>query len=482
MPGILEPPALTRTTGVAKPTARRGYLPLASPLSSAAAGAVDLSFRTIARLGARTGRWRIGFANRNLRSNTVHTTPCTISGVFIGTPVYGTTSAGGSRWTGAATAAMTAVSGSLTVPTDGSTAYTNWITDASSQFDPFVEKVIGWGHTSTNSGNGYGQNSTGYQAYFATGSSQAGNATLTSPSLNTVMYLDIIIEYEFATPGQIGLFVGDSNTFGVGTSAPALFPGSGVGTLPHEAWPNVAAEIAGFSAINLGVGGALLADFATTYPGMWTRMDLSAVPIDFAVVSLGTNGLSSSQANFDTFTGYIRSINSKIRSYGVKRIYWTDITPRGLAPQTSTLAASTAAGATTFQTAAQLVFDDGAANVVIGSDTTAEFVTVASTTPTGSGPYTYTVASSGTLANAHASGDAVTCGREAARRRLNAWLRNMPDGISGVIPFESVFEASPLSPNADPRLVCSDALHFVRGAGMARAAQAVVSGVQPKLS
>lgn len=464
-----------------KPGTRQSYMTLSGPLTTASVAAYDMAYRTLARLPMKTKRWRIGFANRNLRSTTTLTTPCTITGLYIGTPVYGTASVTGARWQGAATAALTQVAGQIAVPVDGTVGWSTWVTGAGYQFDPYVEKVIGWGHSNPATGNGFGYSSTSYQAYRQTGqSANPGPAALSTPEFTTQMFLDIIIEYEFDGPGQIGVFVGDSNTFGVATSAPPLFPSSQTGTLPHEAWPTVAGELATFSAINLGVGSTTLSDFASGFPGLWTRIDLTTVPIDFAVVSLGTNGLSSSQGNFDNFVSYILQINAKLRSYGIRRIYWTDITPRGLTACATTLAAAVNAGDTTFQTNATLSFNDGQSNGVLGTDTNGEFFGATSTTPTGTGPYTYTL--SAAAANAHAVGDIVTSGTEAARRRINAWLRNLPDGISGIISFELAFEASPQSASADPRLVCTDGLHFARGAAMQRAANAAIAGIQMKLT
>jgi hypothetical protein len=68
-----------------------------------------------------------------------------------------------------------------------------------------------------------------------------------------------------------------------------------------------------------------------------------------------------------------------------------------------------------------------------------------------------------------------------ARRQYNAWLRCIPDNISGLISFEKTLEKSPESPFCDSRYIGSDALHFTRGAGVIRAASAAVAGVLPKL-
>lgn len=470
----------TRLDGVkviSSPATRKSFLALGAPnLNNTAA--FDFAYRTMARLPVATGRWRIGFANRNLRSATVLTTPVTITGVFVGDPVYATTAASGARWAGGASGALTSVSGALTVPTDGSTVWSSWITDTGKQFAPLAAKVIGWGHSNANTGTGvaYGDS---VQYYRAAGHGSAANATLTTPTLTTQGLLDIVIEYETVSTAQIGLFIGDSNTIGFAPSPPPLFSLSGLGALPHEAWPNVAAELGGFVAVNAAVGSTTLNDYSVALPVLWSRMDLASVQFDFAVVSLGTNGLADQ--NLNLFVSDLLAINAKLRALGIKRIYWTDIPPRGDVARYSTLAVATTAGATTFQTLTALTLNAGTNGVVIGSDTAAEDVVVTGA-PSGSGPYTYTLAASGTLANAHAAGESVAAERERARRRQNAWLRGLPDGIAGLISFEKAFEKSPESPLCDGRYVGADQLHFIRGAGAQRAAVAALAGVQPKLA
>lgn len=460
---------------VGKPPTRKAFQTLAAPNLSSATAAFDYAYRTMLKLPVATSRWRIGFSNRNLRSATIPTAPVTITGVFVGEPVFATSWASGARWAGACADALTQVSDDLTVPTDGTFVWSDWITDEAAQFAPLVEKVIGWGHSNPASGSGVGYGDS-VQYYRAAGNGNAGNATLAGATLTLQSLGDIVIEYEFAGPSQIGLFIGDSNTIGYTPSAPQLFPSAGAGALPHENWPGVAAELGGFVAVNIAVGSALPVDFASALPYLWTRVDLESVDIDFAVVSLGTNGLAGGDANFGLFVSYVLAINAQLRALGIDRIFWADIPPRSLTSGYSTVAVAASAAATTIQVASTLTLDS-TNTLLIGSGPNAEIVTVSSG-PTGSGPYTYTVSA---LANAHAAGEHVTSSTETARRRQNIWLRNLPDGISGIIPFEVALEASPGSPNADPRYVASDLLHFQRGAGSLRAATAAVSGVQPKI-
>jgi len=309
------------------------------------------------------------------------------------------------------------------------------------------------------------------QVVRAAGSANAGSATLSGATSGVALaFGDIVIEYEFAEPVQTGLFVGDSNTLTYVPSAPPLLPSAGAGALPFETWPLVAGDMAGFAAINLGVGSTTMAEWGTTYPILFDRVDVAGYDPDFAVVSLGTNSLAAGQSQ--AFLDNFRLINAKLRALGIKRIFWTDITPREYANLHGTLAAAASAGATSISS----TYNAPNGSILIGSGPNAEQVTVSATT--GSGPYTLTVSA---LASAHAVGESVTSGNEMERRLYNNLLRQLPDGIAGVVPFEKALEASPNSPSCDPRFIASDALHFQRSASVVKAQAVIGAGVMPKL-
>lgn len=463
---------------VAFPSTQKAYMPLAGPNLKSATAAFDYGVRTIVQTPRRTGRWRIGFANNNRRSSVIPDTPVQITNVGIGTPVYATSAGSGARWAGDAAGALKSISGgTLAVPTDGSWVWTPWVTAAADQLDPSAGKVVSWGHLNGAVGSGvaYGDS---FQVYRATGNGKALDASMVGAALTLQGLLDVAIWYEYEGGGQQFLILADSNGVGLTTSPTPGFPLSGAGSLPHENWPSVAARLGGFNVTSLAVGSTTLGEFGSSspLPTLWNRFDLSGIVFDGAFVSLGTNGLAD--GSFANFVADVIAINAKLRSIGVKRIYWTDIPPRGLSAMYSAVQTAAAAGATTIQTSSQLTVS-GTNQLTIGSGYTAEDVTIASG-PTGSGPYTYTLSAS--LANAHALGESVVSSNERARRRQNWWLGGLPDGIDGLISFEAALEKSPESPFLDPRIVSSDQLHFLRHAAARRAALAALAGVQPKFA
>lgn len=457
---------------LAKPDTRLADYMVTAPNTSTS-GALDLTQRTIFKPNVTPARWRIGFRNYNLRASTYYTTPCTITGVWAGTPAYDTSTSGPTRWNGHATAAPTQVhTGSITVPVDGTFAWSNWVNgDATYKT---TGKLISWGFTSTATGTGIATGN-GFQGCSASGASNAGNQTLTSPSIAAnAVHLDVVIEYEFADTAKVIVFVGDSNTVGYSPAGPPLITSPQASVLPHESWPMLAAAQAGFVAVNLGVGSATVTEFASTRPQMWSRLS-STVDLDAAVVSLGTNELTSGDSNFIT---QCLAVNTLLRgTYGVTRIYWTTITPRcypdgaytsGGTKVAGTLSADAASGATSVSCS----FSPALAAMLIGTGPNAESRTV--TGVSGSGPYTATVAA---LTNTHYAGEALGQGDELYRRKINNYLRQNPDGITGCFDFEKVMESSPGAFRMDDRYSASDWLHRQRGAQAALAALVAAVGV-----
>ncbi len=211
-----------------------------------------------------------------------------------------------------------------------------------------------------------------------------------------------MIEYEFAEPIQCGLFIGDSNSVTFGSASQGT-TNSGAGALSHESWPMVAGSMGGFAATNLGVGPSSTPDWQITYPYLWDRVDLASVDIDFTVISLGTNNGS---AGLVAFVPAVRAIHTKLRdTFGIKRTFWTTITPRGCTTLLTRTTAATAPGVTS------ITLDAAPANgsITIGSGFNMENVTVSASS--GSGPCTATV---GATAQAHAAGEPVSCGAEQA--------------------------------------------------------------------
>lgn len=474
--GLLDPPGLTRTTAdaryIGKPETRVGMIPLTAPNSTDVATALDFTQRALIRLPLRGAEWRIGWRNRNLRSATIPTTPCTITGVWTGKPERHTASTSAQRWNGNIAGTVTQVANSLTIPTDGTFAYTPWITD--NPIEEGVDKVLSWGLTSTATGTGIATGNA-FQGVIATGAAQASSAALTSPTITrNVIRLDVVVQYRFAAPVQHGLFVGDSRTLSYSQGRlplPTLITNVPASALPHESWPMIAGAMAGAAVSNIGVGATTLSDWAATRPQLWERFP-AGEQYDFAVVSLGINGVSGGVNGFST---HMQTINAKLRNdYGIGRIIWTTIAPAGFSSNYAKFSADSAAGATSVSLSAS----PAVGTLMLGDGYTAEDVEVASVS--GTGPYTATLSAATTYA--HTSGESATWSSERWRRIINALLRQLPDGISGCVDFERILEASPGSPLGDPRLVDSDGLHYTRSASMEMARAVATVATRPKFA
>lgn len=459
------------------PAKRTATFPLTAPNSQSATLSRDLTQRSMFRVPFGVSRARLCFANRNLRATTALTTACTITGIWTGTPVRDTATTGTGRWKGDCSAALTQrVATPLTVPVDRSIVRSPWfdLTD----YRQGSDLVISWGLTSGSTGTGIA-NGNGYQGVSAAGAANAGAATLTGASVGTnVVLLDVWVEYEFTAPVKVILTVGDSRTVQYGLP-PALIAGADGGSLPTEAWPALVSAMTGAAVINLGVGSAVTTDFTTSFPDIWTRLPQAGVTVDAVIVALGTNQLGS--ANLANFITPMQALNAYIRTtIGCDTIWWATITPRAYpdGAYTSggtiiggTLTAPAAAAATTITTS----FTAATGATVLGIGPSAEDVTISSVSGT-------TATLSTALVNAHATGEPIGQGQERTRKLINNYLRQMPDGISGVIDFEKLVESSPGSATMDARYVGSDYLHSPRNAGAPMAGLAAPLAVRPLLT
>jgi hypothetical protein len=481
--GLLDAPVISRDKDgrrldsisvPSKPGVRTATYPLTAPN-----GSTNPNFpsgrtqRSIFRVPSGVVRARLCAANRNLRSTAALTTAVTITGVWTGSPVRNSTT---DRWKGDCTAALTQrVSTPLVIPVDRSVARTDWFSLSTYAADS--DLVVSWGITGLNgTGNGVA-NGQAFQGVSASGSANAANATLSGATVGTSeLYLDVWIEYEFVSTGKLVLAVGDSRTCQLG-GAPPLIASADAGSLPPESWPMLAGAMTGAAVINMGVGSATATDFATTFPDLWTRVPVGGVIPDAVLIGLGTNQLSGTLAQFITD---MKALNAYVRTtLQCNTIWWQTIAPRGYpdGAYTSggtviagTLTAPSAAAATTLTTS----FTAAAGVMVVGVGPNAEDVTVASVAGT-------TATLSAGLVNAHTAGEPVGQGNERIRKLINNYLRQIPDGITGVIDFEKLVEASPGSFTSDPRYIGSDYLHSPRTAGAPMAVYVADLAVRPLL-
>lgn len=471
---------VNRKAGV--PALRTAFTPLTAP-NATLGNVLNHTQRSMVQFAVKPSRVRVGVANANLRSPSQTTTPINVTGMAYGSPVY--TNDGDSRWRGDCTGPLTQIpGGSIAVPTDGTRGWSDW-------FEPDWEiaedVVISLGLERPGASGAYATGNS-YQAIWASGAANFAAQTLSAPQRITNPRMDIVVEYEYEAPAQVGLFVGDSNTV---TYSPGTMPGvtgSYASAQPTEAWPQQAGMLGKFVAINMAVGSGTPEDFASEAPGtngytLWNRYDIPALgEIDFAVVSLGGNGIS---AGLEVLQGHLMSIIDLLRAKGVKRIYMTTLTPRGRPDGTyvstageivgSTLATPAIAGATEIQSSLNIPVGDG--QVLIGDGPNLEEVTM--TAVTGTGPYAVTL--SAPLANDHLEGEALARDIERYRKYVNLWTRNVPYGIAGFIDFDRLLSHAPGHYMPDQRYISSDYLHFFRSSSAIKAQAVVAAGVAPSL-
>jgi lysophospholipase L1-like esterase len=428
-------------------------MPLGDCNTAGAAVVRDQSQRTLVRFPRRIKRFRIRAANHNLLTSTNYTTPLTYTNFYIGTPVYATTGLG--RWTGNLAAAPTNIlPGPHAVPTDGTDYVSAWAT-LPEQYQE-TDFILSYGFTAPATGTGVCLSGNG-DAFRGGTSANAADLSVSAWSAEAgKIFGDLRLEYEVEGAPRVGLFVGDSITAGAGDTAGATPPEADprIGILPHERWPDLAGRAGNFCAVNLGVGSIGGGSFNAATNMQFTRAAIgtSATVPDFAVSLLGTNDL---YGGFTAVTAKITATVAAIRALGIKEIYHGTLLPKGQTQFAGTITGATAVGATTVVSTIDI---NAGVSTVIGSADDYEVVTV--TGKTGTGPWTLTV---NAMTKAHASGTRIVAADEAARIRVNNWLRQLPLGLAGVLDFDQHMADSPGSATSLPNYMFADKVHPHRG-------------------
>jgi lysophospholipase L1-like esterase len=305
---------------------KRVTLPIGATGYGAAAGnyspaTVDILQRTLIKLPATTTRWRLRVRNYPFAAGPPITGAVTFSNVYAGTPQF--PSAGGA-WAGTFTSAPTSVLSGFSTPTDGAETISAWVTAAGSQFQAGTIYGLSWGLTGAG-GQAFSQDYGNCLAWNGTGSSAAaGNAATPGTSaLGPLALLDVRIEAEAVTPTPVGLFIGDSITWGANPT------GSGATSFafPYQAFPVAAGLQQGFLAINLGVPGLFTTNALTFSSYIYRRADLVTTVPDFAVVMFGTNDIANG-VSLATWEQNMATIIAAIRKIGISRVYAATVTPR----------------------------------------------------------------------------------------------------------------------------------------------------------
>ncbi|MDQ1053162.1 lysophospholipase L1-like esterase [Arthrobacter sp. SORGH_AS 212] len=429
-------------------------IPVADSNSVAGASARDFTQRTAVRFPKGMKRFWIRWANHNILTNTVLTSPMTITSFYVGLPAYDTVTS--QRWTSNYAAAPTALfTTPLTVPTDGSDV----------EVGPFTlpenlvgkEVLLSYGITTQATGTGVGISLAG-DGYRTGTASQAGTQTIGGSGEVGKIFGDLRFRVEVEGGQRIGLFIGDSLTAGFAAGTAPAEGNTRVGVLPHERWPEVAARSANFHAVNGGCSSAPSGLFATASNMVYTRLGIGTVcdVPDFAVEWLGANDFSGAGASAANLRASLTSVIATLRGMGIDEIYANTLTPQGFTAQQGTLTASAAAGATTITSSITALYTGQ--NMILGTGNDYEVATV--TGQSGTGPYTLTL--SAALTKAHPSGSRVAADAENIRLRTNNWLRQKPLGLSGVIPFDQFVTTALDAPSGIDQLMCDDKLHFQR--------------------
>lgn len=308
---------------------REGMHTIGSPNRLVAhGGGLEWLQRTLVVMPATTSRWRLAVANRNAQTGAAPGQGGTLASVYIGEPEY----PAGGRWAGACTAALdAAITEPLTVPTDGSDARSEWVTDPALQFQAGAPTALSIAATTNVEGTGV--IASDCVAFCGLGvNNQVGAAA--TPGVAADFIWDVRIEYETVVPGGTPLVVV------VGASGESGY-NPDTGALPAESWPHVAARLGAFLVINGGVGSSVTSDWTSSSGRPYERLALSSDVPDVAVIGMLSSNDIGAMAGGDAATaGQIathlalmkanfETIVDNLRADGADAVYAATIPPRG---------------------------------------------------------------------------------------------------------------------------------------------------------
>jgi lysophospholipase L1-like esterase len=277
-------------------------------------------------------QWRLRICNQNARDSTIYTTPMTVTGVAIGSPLF----SGTGRWTGVATATMTQVYTSQTVPTDGTDLVTAWTTNPAQQITARTPFMLSVGIQSGATGTGFV--STDAQAMAGGGGTgQLTSAAGTASWGISPWCLDIRIEYDYqAQPfNLVGFYIGDSGVSGFSPDDQSTTPQAGM--LPHENYPGVIGLNNSHTIINAANGTTGTTQWLSGSSQPYTRIPSTSTTVpDYAWIGLGSNDCFSS-VSLATYQTNMAAIVSILRGMGIKRIFTCTVAPRAFTGTQETL-------------------------------------------------------------------------------------------------------------------------------------------------
>jgi hypothetical protein len=272
-----------------------------------------------------TSRWRLRIRNRDSVGGAAQTGALSFLGAGVQTPTF----SGTGGWDGTLSAVVMDALGAFATASDGSEYTSAWVSDPSLQFTARMLSALSAGATLSAATPVVRSNTGQILRYSIDGTdaaSQWSAAALTAGSPTTATGIgDIRLEYEFSTPAVGGIPV----VLGIGDSILERIVGAGLAAFPHQSWLAVAGLRYGFAWINLGVGGALSADFVAGNDWRWARADLTTTVPDAAVIALGYNDANNG-VSLATFKTNLNGVIATTRAKGINNIWLATVIPGNL--------------------------------------------------------------------------------------------------------------------------------------------------------
>lgn len=279
----------------------------------------NLNQRLLVQLPSTTTRWRMVFGNRDPRTNALYATARTVTGVWIGDPVFPSTG----TWAAGMDNQVQAISTSFGSTSTGADGTSEWVTDPAHQFQANRPTVVSWGLTGQFASSisraqaGGVISSTGGTS---DADENAGSDFPTQALYGEYVFGDPRIEYEALDALPVVMAIGDSNTMG------ALPAAEGYGAMHYENWIGAAGLMNGFHVVNLAVLGSRTTDWLDDTNMVWTRFDLATTVPDACVIALGINDVSA-DTSADDIKANLVTIIGMVRDMGVRHIYLDTIPP-----------------------------------------------------------------------------------------------------------------------------------------------------------
>lgn len=293
----------------------------------------DFCQRQLISFPCDTFRYRFRIRNYDtINSDAITEGALSYTGIYRGTPSYGSTG----LWLGAFASAPTQLVGAFDTNADGSEYVSDWIEDASSQFEAGRVYGLSVGATcgSIEVARGYG----GALQWKGSGAA-ADVGDTAAPSSGVISYTsgtagDLRIEYEVLDYDQkfrTAIVIGDS--WGTGTLGVASDDQLN-GCYPHETWPLQLGERNKILVNNASLSGASSGDFSTATSSTWKYAKFlpgSITAPDYIIYALGINDADAAVATSTVNTRVKTTVDNIVSAFGgTPRVVLCTVPPCGL--------------------------------------------------------------------------------------------------------------------------------------------------------